>query len=402
MASADWFNLKRKGGRAFSSPKTKEERREFEKLLAYQTSRGRSKRFPMRKDSAPYFGVRWEMDLLDLGGKKSFNAPSKGEAPKRYALVIYDVFSKAFFARALADRQGKTVVAALENIFKNLRPPYPNRPLEIQCDEGGEFKNEAVKKFMAEKDVRLTYVRGPRKNQSVERAIRSFKKVAVPYMEHYKNATWENCVRAVANFLNGRENRVIGMSPDQAASNSPSDVNLMQEKTVDENSVNDFSHYKKDQSNFVTGKSKYSKGDWVLVAHDKTPYEKETVRNYLYKPFKIVGASMERRPYLYYLQDSKGKKGLRAYYAREMRKIKNFPLSGKLPLAGILDRREGSGGKEEWLARFVDHGKEFDKWIEARKFEHPPEDEKEIAKGEKPIKQTRDKRGARKKQAGKT
>jgi len=400
MGSEDWFSLK-KGERAFSAPKTSAQKREFEKLLAYQTTRGRKKKFPMRKDVEYYFGVRWEMDLLDLGGKKSFNAPTKGDQPKRYAVICYDLFSKAVFARAIPDRQGKSVVAALSSVFKQLKPPYPKFPLEIQCDEGGEFKNEAVKKFLTEVGVNLVFVRGPRKNQSVERCIRSFKKIAVPYMEHYKNSTWPNCVRAVADFLNRRENRSTGLSPDAIASSDWSAISRLQEKLVDEGETKNFDQYRSASQAFKKGRAKkgdFVKGDWVLVAHDKTPYEKETVRNFLYKPYKIVGSSLERKPYKYYLADSSGKKAPRSYYSEEMRKIGKAHLKGNVPIAGIL-KREGEGKEEKWLARFVDHGKEFDRWIKAKKYENPPDDEENVPKGEKPIKQSRDKKGFKRKKA---
>jgi len=401
MSQREWFDLKSKN--AFGAGNSKDQKEKLGELLQYQVSRKRFKTFPRRRDLSLFFGVRWQMDVADLGGAKAFNFPATEERKKLYALIVVDLFSKFVFARALNSKRGEDVVTALKSILSSLKSPFPDKPSLIQSDAGGEFKNDKVKKFLEERNIEHQFEKGRLKNAVVERMIRNFKKVAVLYLEAKPSAfsQWSKIVPQLATLLNSKANRSLGISPEEVQYHWPE----IQKKQLDQLKIVPFDSYvamqkKLLEKNFkwTDGNKKWFINEWVLIPNEKNQIEKETVRNYTYKPWRIVGVSVDRIPYLYFLRDAKGKPADRYYYAKELRPLKNVPLKGKMPLAGVLNERM-KNGKRQWLARFVDHDPSFDQWISERKKGFPPpRDPRFIPKGAKPIKKTSQLPGARKEQ----
>jgi transposase InsO family protein len=371
---SSWFDLN--SPHAFSAGKSAAERRRLSSYLAYETTRGVRRRFPRRADISPYFGLRWQMDVADLGGKGSFNIPSAKKKPRLYALVVIDLFCKYVFIRALKTRKGPEMTAALKSVFSELKPPFPPHPKTIESDAGGEFHNEAVKALLKGLKIRHRFTAGMHKNEVVERAIRSFKKIVVPYLESHPDAfsKWPQTVKKVAHFMNNRVNRSIGTEPINALKNWP----RVQEKVLDRMNFTPYIEYRNLQQKLSKGgKIKdggktFGLGDWVLVVHDKKTFHKETVRNFTYKPWQIASISVERKPFMYRLRDAHGHKGKRRYYAKELRPMKKSSLKGNLPVKEILDKRQIRGGREQWKVKYVDHGDEDIKWEPARKHTFQP------------------------------
>jgi len=391
MKVKDWFSLQNKKS-AFAPAKTKRDKETLQGLLQYEASRKRHLKFERRADVAPFFGIRWQMDVADLGGSKAFNAPALERRAKVYALVVIDLFSKFVFARALPTKKGKDVVKQLKIIFGKLKAKrYSGLPTVVESDKGREFSNSVVAKYFDSLGIIHKFEMGKLKNQVVERCIREFKKISVLYLERYPSQLkhWRTVAPAVASILNERPNRSLnGLSPNQIFTEWPS----VREKVINRMNITPFKRYVALQKRLLIpgfkvkdGNKKLGIGDWVLLIHEKTPYEKETVRNYTYKPYQIVAIAVDRKPFMYKVRDAKGKKGKRLYYAKELQVLKGR-IKGRLPLAGVLDEKKVKG-KTYWLARFVDHGKPFDKWIpEKKKSIAPPRDATDIPRGDTPIK----------------
>jgi len=398
MHRQKWFNLS--SDEAFGAGQTKKQKDQLGELLQYQASRKRFKNFNRRSDLASFFGVRWQMDVADLGGSKAFNFYATEKREKLYALIVVDLFSKYVFARALSSRKGDEVVEALKSILSSLKSPFPEKPAQIQSDEGGEFKNDKVKRFFNENGIEHKFEKGRLKDVVVERVIREFKKIAVLYLEAKPKAfvQWRTVVPRIANLINSKYNRSLHLSPDLVLKWWPK----IQRQQIERMNILPFKDYMEKQKNLLKKNYAWKEdsktfhlNQWVLVPNEKSNVEKETVRNYTYKPWKITSVSMDRIPFLYHLTDAKGNKAARAYYAKELRVLTKVPLKGNMPLAGILHERKRRG-KTQWLVRFVDHESAYDKYINARKNGFPPpRDIRLIPKGAKPIKYSSQVPGAR-------
>jgi hypothetical protein len=365
---SSWFDLN--SSNAFSAGKSAAERRRLSSYLAYESTRGVRRRFTRRMDISPYFGLRWQMDIADLGGKSSFNVPTAEKKPRLYALVVIDLFCKYVFIRALKTKKGPEMVGALKSVFNELKPPFPPTPKKIESDAGGEFNNQYVKALLKAKKIHHRFTAGKHKNEVVERAIRSFKKIVVPYLESHPEAfaKWPQTVKKVANFMNNRVNRSIGTAPINALKNWP----RVQEKVLEKMNFTPFIEYRNLQETLSKGgkikdgAKKFGLGDWVLVVHDKKIFHKETVRNFTYKPWQIASISVERKPFMYRLRDAHGQKGKRRYYATELRLMKKSLLKGNVPIDEILEKRKVRGGREQWKVKYVDHDEKYNKWTPPR------------------------------------
>ena len=83
-------------------------------------------------------------------------------------LVCVDVFSKLCAAVPMDDKRPETVVAALRRCFAEL-----GIPVRIYTDEGGEFENRTMDKFLASLQVTLVTTRSYA--NVVKRMIRTLK-----------------------------------------------------------------------------------------------------------------------------------------------------------------------------------------------------------------------------------
>ena len=90
------------------------------------------KRFPRNPYSVTNIDDVWEIDLADLGSLSRYNDKYK------YLLNVIDIFSRYTWSVPLKDKTGKSIVAALTNLFEN------RKPITIQSDKGTEYVNATV------------------------------------------------------------------------------------------------------------------------------------------------------------------------------------------------------------------------------------------------------------------
>jgi hypothetical protein len=393
--------------RPSSKKNNKRKLKQLQRTLPYAANRKAFKKFERRRDVSQFYGLRWQLDLAELGGgTKTFNEPSARKRPKMMAHLAVDLFSKKLWAFAVTTKEGSDTVAALQYFFSTLKSPYPKRPLQIEMDKGGEYTNKTVKSFLKEEDIRAVYVKSIHKNEVVERAIRSFKTIAVTYIETHPSEfdlltpegrrmwsrRWARLVRRIARAMNDRVNRSIGVAPSEV----PENQEAVQDKIIDSMRIGTVAQYmarKKafgSQKGLKDGTKYFRRGQWVLVKHDKTDFEKETVRNYNYKPWQIISAAFGRQPFLYLLRDEWGKPARRRYYGRELLPLESKQFKGQRPLAGIL-AKSVDRNKKRWRARFVDYGPEGDSWISAERRGIPPPSKRgQVPRGSEAIKSARD------------
>lgn len=368
-----WLDILANSAEAFSAPKTQKVKKDAEKSLLYKSKRKSFKRFPRRADVEVNFGERWQMDLADLGAGKAFNIQEGEKKPSLFALICIDLFSKKIYGCGLPNKTASTVTHCLKNILESIPPDRV--PKVIESDGGGEFNNKLMKKMLENKNVELHIKGGYLKNQVVERAVRSFKKVSVLYIEshweEFKSAwksNWIDIVPLIIQLLNKRINRSIEIPPSKVWKHKLE----VQNKQIDRLNFVPLKKYFELLDKVIRkkpirdGGKTFKVGDWVFVQHEKRTFEKETVRNYLYKPWKIVNILVSRRPFMYYLRDEKGRKAKRLYYARELIHTPKTPFTQQIPKKQILDTKIENGEKMA-LVEKVDLGKPFAEWAPYKK-----------------------------------
>ncbi len=331
----------------------------LEKDLFYATSRGLRRNFPKRKDLVYGLNQRYEADLGDLGGRfKGLEGKVKG----RYYLILIELFSRKLFCRALVDKSGPKVLAALKSIVEDdLKPPYQFQGTILESDAGKEFIY--CRRYLASLGVQHSISTAVHKARSVERANRAFKRVLVRYIETHARTTWEEAVHAVTDSLNRRFHRSLGMAPDQVVDHQqqvhdrnrrlrprmPFDQHLQEEKRIEAGGA-------------VKERGKTFKlGDTVVIPFPRSILDKESDRAFKYMVYTIAHIWNEESPYLYKLQDGMGDAVKRLYYASELRKV---AVPSYFPISGIKETQM-RGRRKYYKVAWLDYPDKYDQWIPA-------------------------------------
>ena len=336
----------------------------LKKNINFQTSRVLRKNFPRRRDLAFYFSERMEADLGDIGPERFVDIRTRQEKG-RYFVILIDLFSRKIWARGLKNKTGEEVLSAIKTIFEGFKPPY-TFPQVLETDQGLEFANKKLRGYLGKNKVTLKLAVGANKARSVERAIRSFKKVLIPYLETKPDLSWETAINDVSNNLGQRFQRSIGMPTDDV----PRHWKELQARNLKLRPTRPFLPYLREQIEIDKGKvvregsQSFAVGDKVVVPFKKKVLDKESDRQFTYQVMKIVAILTEEKPYLYQLEDGKGDKLKRFYYAQELRKVDEPEY---YPVSGILETKT-EGRRKFVLVSWLDHGSKFNEWIPASYF----------------------------------
>ena len=145
-------------------------------------SRPSKKAFPTRPFPAFFFNDRWEMDLFDMG-RGGWRAGGKPQ--RRFILLVVDVFSRKLFSACLKNKTASESAKGLAKILAGLEPPYAP-PRLLHTDKGREFRAEFAE-FLKKKGIRHVLIDHTRtKARYAERAVRSFKRVLMGYINTRK------------------------------------------------------------------------------------------------------------------------------------------------------------------------------------------------------------------------
>ncbi len=337
----------------------------LKKDIVYQTSRTLRKKFPRRHDLATYFSETWEMDLGDIGAGRFVDLKT-GRQKGRFFLLCIDIFSKKIFARGLASKSADDVLHALGEISAQLEPPY-TLPVTLECDRGKEFQNKKVVDFCNANKVRLKAARGGNNARTVERAIRSFKKVLIPFLETNPNVSWEDVIEKVSSSLNQRYNRSVKQSPEQVLTG----WHALEDRNLKARERKPFLSYLQEQLNIQAGKEVkegkrlFAIGDKVVIPYKREILDKESDRQFTYVVYTIYSIWTEEKPHLYGLEDGKGVRLKRRFYQQELRKVvepKRYYVSSILATKTV-------GRRKFVLVRWLDHDARYDERIPAASIE---------------------------------
>ena len=119
----------------------------------------------------------WGVDLADMQSLSKYN---KGI---NYLLCVIDLFSKYAWVVPLKYKRGITIVNTFQKIFSKGR-----KPNKIWVDQGGEFYNNFLKRFLKMNNIEMysTYYQG--KSVLAERFIRTLKK------KIFKHSCFRECL----------------------------------------------------------------------------------------------------------------------------------------------------------------------------------------------------------------
>ena len=236
----------------------------------------------------------WQADLAD------FQNVSKDNDGFRYVLVVIDVFSKFVWVELLKNKTAQIVLDAFSNVLiKSNR-----KPKQLQSDDGKEFVNHKLKKFLDSNDINFYTVKSENKACIVERVIRTLKEKIYRYFTYTKSKKYIDIIDDIVSSYNATYHRTIKMAPNQ--------VNFSNEQNIWEK-VYIFNNNKPLKFNFKVG-------DQVRLSKVKEVFSKGYVKKWTREIF-IITKQVPRYPPVYKVKDLKSEEIEGVFYEEEIQKI---------------------------------------------------------------------------------
>ena len=96
----------------------------------------------------------------------------------KYFLCAIDLYSKYAFVIPLKDKKGISIV----NVFNKIIKQSERKPNKIWVDQGGEFYNNVLKKWLSDNDIIMYSTYNEGKSVVAERFIRTLKNKLYKHM----------------------------------------------------------------------------------------------------------------------------------------------------------------------------------------------------------------------------
>ena len=259
-------------------------------ILADERHKPIIRKFNKRKVYSQFKDNIWGVDLADM---QSLSRKNKGI---KYLLCTIDLYSKYAFVIPLKDKKGISIVNAFNKIIKQSN----RKPNKIWVDQGGEFYNNVVEKWLSDNDINMYSTYNEGKSVVAERFIRTLKNKLYKHMTATGKNVYSDVLDDVVNKYNNTKHSTIKMKPIDVGDNN-------KKVYIDE-------HNEKD--------SKFKVGDRVRISRYKNIFAKGYAPNWSSEIF-IVDKINDTVPYTYNLKDLNDEEIIGSFYDKELQKT-NF------------------------------------------------------------------------------
>ena len=151
----------------------------------------------------------WDVDLADMQSLSKYN-----KRIKRLMCAI-DLLSKYAWVVPLKDKKGMTIVNAFQKIISKGR-----KPNKIWVDQGGEFYNNLLKRFLKINNIEMYSTYNEGKSVVAERFIRTLKNKIFKHMTAVSKNVYFDVLDDIVNKYNNTVHRIIKMKPIEVTSDS--------------------------------------------------------------------------------------------------------------------------------------------------------------------------------------
>lgn len=246
--------------------------------------------------------IYYQMDIIDMGDNASHG--------KRYILTLIDTFTKQAFVVALNKKNTESVLKGFKTLLNELSKSDKSIKV-LQTDNGGEFINAKMKKFLKEKNIKLnTGIPGRPQAQGI---IERFNGTLKDYIQKDKTATgkkqWPVYLQQYVNNYNNSYHSTIKTSPNKAIEIPHTVARNIKQRAV---------------SKKLVRINKLKVGDKVRVKIFKGKLDKSSSQNFsksIYTIYRVVNSKTPFRATTYRINNSQGSIIKNLYTANDLLKI---------------------------------------------------------------------------------
>ena len=170
-------------------------------ILAHELHKPIIKKFYKRKVYSQFKDNIWGVDLADM---QSLSRKNKGI---KYLLCTIDLYCKYAFVITLKDKKGISIV----NVFNKIIKQSNRKPNEIWVDQGGEFYNSVLQKWLSDNDIFMFSTYNEGKSVVAERFIRTLKNKLYKHMTATGKNVYYDVLDDVVNKYDNTKHSTIKM-----------------------------------------------------------------------------------------------------------------------------------------------------------------------------------------------
>lgn len=274
----------------------------------------------------------WKQIGIDLADMQTME--SNGY---KYILVAVDLFSKYVMAKALKNKETKTVTEAMESLIKSVNGKIGS----IRSDNGSEFISDEFKKMLKKHNIKqvLSSAGAPQSNGNVERINGVLKRMIKMTITQTDNHDWNEYLHQLVDNLNRTKSRVT--------KKVPYDVINSNTKETNEEINNNIKKSTKKQNESIKP-ILFKKGDKVRLKLEADNNQKEN-EYWTRDVFTIYKVIKPRKEYAkpYYLVEYDGEKYTEKLYNEDLQKIDKVenPIQepNKFVISKIVSKKKVKG-----------------------------------------------------------
>ena len=286
---------------------------------------------------------QFDMDTVNMV-RYSHEVKNKGYC---YILIVIDIFTRFLFVHPLQTLTGKEMVKALEQVFSKATPVC------CRSDNGVEFKNEFVRKFMEDNGVVHFFSSNETKACYSERVIKSLKTIITRYLNHNETDGWFNVLDLAVESYNNRVHRSIRMTPVEALSSDS--------YTLWKNQY--FYNVKRKYTRRPVPKTfyKFNVNDKVRVSLQRKTFHRQYDKNWSDEIYIITFRTAFQEIPVYELKDLLNRKIRGRFYENELQKV-TADSSTVYKIEKIIKKKK-LNKKPGYIVRWVGWSTDFDSWV---------------------------------------
>jgi len=317
--------------------------RVLENTLAAVDSYTLHREFKKPKYRNPFFiyerRQQVQMDLIDV------RQLAKENDGITFLLVCIDCFSKKVWVIPLEKKNAKTSLAAITKVIGDMVQP----PKSVFFDRGTEFKNNLVRTFLRENNIKMTHPNSEMKACIVERVNRTLQDLMYRYMTENETLRYIDVLADLVKTYNNRGHRTL-------QNLTPNDAEKVENDGKVRSALND--HYTKFVS--LNRKPKFKVGEIVRVNGLASKFARGYHQRFTREHFKIVEVKTRMPIPMYILQSLNNNEIIRGgFYAGELQSVKG----GVFKMTVLKSRMYR--GKLQHFVKWRDFDDTHNEWIDA-------------------------------------
>ena len=295
--------------------------------LANELHKQRRVHFPRRPVVVHDIDDIWSADLVDM---QAFSKYNKGY---KFMLTVIDLYSRYAWAIPLKDKTGATV----RNAFQHIVRTSGRIPKKLWVDEGKEFYNNIMKKWLKDMDIKMYSTHNEGKAVVIERFNRTLKTWMWRHFSASSAYVYINILPNLLSRYNNTKHRGIGITPAEASM----DVQPVFKKEVPHPTP------------------RFQLGDEVRIAVSKRHFEKGYTPNWTEEVF-VIHQVLPTHPVTYRIRDLLDEPIVGTFYEQQLQKTSQT----KFRIEKVLRKRPGQS-----LVKWKGYPTKFNSWVQTSDLE---------------------------------